>query len=213
MFTKALSRLLDIIFSILFLILFSPIILLIIISIKVLDGGSIFADNCQRIGLNGKVFTMYKFRSMVENAHIDIQRDPKLNKLKKIWLKRKLQIGEDPRITKVGSILRRLDIDEIAQFLNVLKGDMAIVGPRPFYPEEFETSVMSNKMFRKISKRILSVKPGITGLWQVSGRNSLSLAKRLKLDLKYVEKKNLVLDFWIVLKTPYVIFKHILSGE
>lgn len=213
MFTKAINRLFDLLIATILLGLTFPIFLFVVLAIKIFDKGSIFADNSERIGKDGKLFKMYKFRSMIPNAHSLIQNDTKYSELKKKWLIKKLNINEDPRITKIGKILRRLDIDELAQLINVFKGQMSIVGPRPFFPDELEHILSQNVNLKEFVKKIQEVSPGITGLWQVSGRNSNTIQERFKLDYTYAQKKSIFFDFPIILKTPFVILKHIIEGE
>lgn len=215
MFSKILNRIFDILFSLIFIILLSPIFLILSILIFLFDRGPIFADNNVRIGKDGILYKMYKFRSMIPNAHELIQTDPKYSDLKKKWIiQDKLSVNSDPRITPIGKFLRRTDLDEIAQFLNVLKGDMSIVGPRPWFVPELTRNLKKYSRFKtKMFKDILSVKPGITGLWQVSGRNRNTIRRRFELDLEYVRRKSFRLDLKIILKTPFVILKQIIKGD
>jgi len=127
--------------------------------------------------------------------------------LKKKWQSKdgKLKLSDDPRITKIGRILRKTDIDELPQFLNVLKGEMSVVGPRPMYQEEVDRYIKKNPNGKKYINQILKVPPGITGIWQVSGRNDISFEQRILLDAKYSKEINLARDFKILLKTPYVV--------
>ena len=185
----ALKRLFDIVISIILLILFLP--LFVFVALK-LRKNIIYAS--QRVGKNGKVFIMYKFRSMVENADAlkeslldENQRNGPLFKMK-----------NDPRITKFGHFLRRTSIDELPQLWNVLKGDMSLIGPRPHLPKEVEQYTASQR-------RILSIKPGISGLAQISGRSDLSFEREIFLDSYYCENMNIWLDLKIFLKTPIVL--------
>src|SRR6266705_5409636 len=127
------KRLTDIALATIFCILFSPIILLVAIAIKLDSPGPIFADTPKRVGKNGKNFKMYKFRSMVQNAHHLLSEDPHYAKLLKIYKKSSYKLKDDPRITQVGRFIRKYSLDEVPQFLNVLKGEMSIVGPRAYY--------------------------------------------------------------------------------
>jgi lipopolysaccharide/colanic/teichoic acid biosynthesis glycosyltransferase len=138
MFYPIIKRLGDIVLSFLLLIISSPLLLLTALMIKLTDGGEVFLRDPLRIGLNGKDFFMYKFRTMIPDAQNEILNNPKYKEKKKEWLKNgnKLKIKDDPRITWIGKILRRTDIDELPQLINVLKGDMSIVGPRPSYHYE-----------------------------------------------------------------------------
>lgn len=149
----------------------------------------------KRIGLNGELFDLYKIRTMIPNAE-EYLLNTLLKENKEIreeYLKNK-KIANDPRITEVGKILRKLSIDEFPQFLNVLKGEMAVIGPRPYLPYEKED-------MGECYEDIIKVKPGITGPWQVSGRNNISFDKRIQIDKTYSQNKSFKTDFNIFLKT------------
>ncbi len=214
-YLNLLSRIIDILIAIIVLTLTSPLLIIISLLIWISDRGPIFADNSERLGRYGKPFRMFKFRSMVMNAHNLIQSDAKLSQLKKEWVKKdKLRIIDDPRVTTIGKFIRKFDIDELAQFLNVLKGDMSIVGPRPWFEPEIKRNLDKYPTFkRKFYDIILSIKPGITGLWQVSGRNLNTIPKRFELDIEYVKRKSVFFDLGIIFKTPFVILKQIFKGE
>jgi undecaprenyl-phosphate galactose phosphotransferase len=204
---KIIKRVSDIILSLLLLILFSPFLLLASLLIWFGDRSEICVRDPLRIGLGGKEFRMYKFRTMIPNAHREILENPEYEDLKKKWEVNgnKLKIEEDIRITKIGRLLRRTDLDELPQLVNVLMGHMSIVGPRPMYKDELERHLKTNPEDEKYLNNILSVRPGITGLWQVSGRNEIPFGKRLKMDAEYSQEQNLLLDMKILLKTPYVV--------
>jgi undecaprenyl-phosphate galactose phosphotransferase len=204
---KIIKRVSDIVLSLFLLILFLPFLLLVSFLIWLGDRNEIFVRDPLRIGLNGKEFRMYKFRTMIPNAHKEILENPVYSSLKKKWESNgnKLRIEEDIRITRVGKLLRKTDLDELPQLLNVLIGDMSLVGPRPMYKDELERHLKSNPEDEEYLKYILSVRPGITGLWQVSGRNEIPFTKRLKMDAWYSDKQSLLLDMQILLKTPYVV--------
>lgn len=204
---KIIKRVSDIILSLFLLIFLLPFFLLVSFLIWLGDRDEIFVKDPLRIGLNGKEFRMYKFRTMIPNAHREILENPEYSDLKKIWEGNgnKLKIDEDIRITKIGKLLRRTDLDELPQLLNVLIGQMSLVGPRPMYKDELERHLKTNPRDEKYLKDILSVRPGITGLWQVSGRNEIPFGKRLKMDAKYSKEQNIFLDMKILLKTPYVV--------
>lgn len=215
MFTKIVSRILDIILSLIVLTILSPLMIFVAIAVFLTDKGCIFAENSKRIGKNGKVFDIYKFRSMIPNAHEVIQNDKNLKDLKKKWIiQDKLRIDMDPRITWIGKIIRRCDFDELPQFFNVLKGEMSIVGPRPWFTDEIERNLRKYPQFKnKFENIILSVKPGITGWWQVNGRNRNTIRRRFELDIEYVRRKSVFFDLFIMIKTPFVILKQIIFKE
>jgi len=201
------KRILDIVFSFLLLIILSPILLLISFLIWATDRHEIFVKEPLRLGIKGKEFKMYKFRTMIPNAHEEIQNNPKYSNTKEKWIKHdgKLRISEDPRITFVGKILRKTDIDELPQLLNVLKGDMSIVGPRPMYQGEVRRYLTKNNEGRKYIRRIQRVRPGITGIWQVSGRNNIKFSDRVVLESKYAAHITFTDDVKIFFKTPWVV--------
>ena len=204
---KIIKRFLDTILSLLLLVFFFPFFLLISFLIWLEDRNEVYVKDPLRIGLHGKEFHMYKFRTMIPNAHREILENPKYADLKKKWEENgnKLKIDEDVRITPVGRILRKTDLDELPQLVNVLIGQMSIVGPRPTYKDELERHLKDNPQDEKYLKDIFTVRPGITGLWQVSGRNKIPFGKRLKMDAEYAKKQNIFLDMKILLKTPYVV--------
>ena len=192
------KRLLDIIGSALGIAVLFPLFLIVAIAIKLDSKGPIFADTPMRAGKKGNLFKIYKFRSMVQNAHEILEKDPKLLEEYK---KNSYKIFNDPRVTGVGKIIRRFSIDELPQFLNILKGQMSLVGPRAYYPYELEEQQKKYPASRKYVKVILSGKPGLTGVWQVTGRSEINFDKRVAMDAWYVKKRSLFYDFWIMLKT------------
>lgn len=192
------KRLVDIAGSILGITLLSPILLFVAIAIKLDSPGPFLADTPMRSGKKGKLFKIYKFRSMVENAHEILERSPKLLAEYK---SHSYKIYNDPRITRMGRFLRRFSLDELPQFFNILKGEMSLVGPRAYYPYELEEQQKNYPESRKFVKIILSGKPGVTGVWQVSGRSQINFDKRVEMDAWYVKKKSILYDFWIMLKT------------
>ncbi len=203
---KIIKRVSDIVLSLFLLMLSAPFLLLTSFLIWLGDRGEICVRDPLRIGLGGKEFRMYKFRTMIPNAHREILENPEYADLKRNGGNgNKLKIEEDIRITKIGRLLRRTDLDELPQLVNVLMGHMSIVGPRPMYKDEVERHLETNPKDEKYLKNILSVRPGITGLWQVSGRNEIPFGKRLKMDAEYSQEQNLLLDMKILLKTPYVV--------
>lgn len=199
------KRIIDIIGATALLILFSPIIIFTALAIKLTSKGPVFADTPKRVGKNGKLFYPYKFRSMIANAHKLLKTDPKFKKLYEDYKNGSYKSPKgDPRITSVGHFIRKHSIDEIPQFLNVLRGEMSIVGPRPYYPDELETQQKRFPGTESYVKDMLNAKPGITGFWQVSGRSNVNFDKRIQMDAYYARKKSIVLDLLILLKTPWV---------
>ena len=199
-----LKRFIDIVLSITLLILFSPICAVTAVIIKLTSPGPLFADVPERIGRNTKRFTMYKFRSMINNAHVILRTDPKFAELFSEYKKGSYKLQNDPRVTKFGTIIRKHSIDEIPQLLNVLKGQMSIVGPRAYYKDELEDQQKKYPHTRALVKRVLALNPGITGLWQVSGRSEINFDKRIALDASYVDNLSLWNDLIIIFKTPWI---------
>ncbi len=193
-FTK---RLFDIIFSLSVLILFSPVYLILALLIALSSEGPIFYIQ-KRVGKNYKPFNCIKFRTMVTNADEILMQMMDTSPELRQEFESSFKLKHDPRITKIGRFLRITSLDEFPQFWNVLKGDMSVVGPRPLVAEELP------KYGYHIDE-ILTIKPGITGLWQVSGRNDIPYPRRVQIDLHYVKFRNFWLDLWIVLKTIRVV--------
>ena len=188
------KRILDIICSTLGLIILSPVLLIVAILIKLESKGPVIFSQ-KRVGLNGNEFKMYKFRSMVQNAEELKEKLTKQNEMSGPMFKMK----DDPRVTKVGKFIRKTSMDEIPQLINVIKGDMSLVGPRPSLPKEvakFEPWMLDR----------LNVKPGLTCYWQVSGRNNIDFEDWMKLDLQYVEDRSFLLDLKLIFKTFFVLF-------
>lgn len=203
------KRVMDIFFSLLLIIIFSPVMLVLAIAIKLDSSGPVLADVPERVGKNGKLFKMYKFRSMIENAHEILRENPKFSNLYDKYKKSSYKLKDDPRVTKVGRFLRKHSLDEVPQFFNALKGDMSVVGPRAYYPDELREQQRKYPQTKDWVKLVLSIKPGITGYWQVSGRSEINFDKRIEMDATYVRKRSLIYDLWIILKTPWVI----ISGQ
>ncbi len=203
-YQKYLKRLIDIVGAIVLGILFLPISLITALAIKLDSKGPVFADVPERVGENGRLFKMYKFRSMIVNAHNLLRTDPRFKELYEEYKKGNFKLKNDPRITSVGKFIRKHSIDEIPQLINVLKGEMSLVGPRAYYPDELEYQQKRYPETKKYVRKVLSVKPGITGLWQVSGRSEVEFKDRIKIDAKYVDTISLWQDLKIILKTPWV---------
>lgn len=197
------KRLMDIVFSILLLIVFSPVILIVSIAIKLDSQGPVLADTPSRVGKNGRLFKMYKFRSMIQNAHEILRENPKYAELFDSYKKGSYKLHNDPRITKIGKFIRKYSLDEIPQFLNVLMGDMSLVGPRAYYPDELRDQQKEYPHTQDAVKIVLSVKPGITGYWQVGGRSEINFDKRIEMDAHYVKKRSILYDLSIIAKTPW----------
>ena len=188
---------LDFIFALLFIVIGFPLFLLIAFLVKFSSRGPIFFFH-KRLGKNKKYFYCIKFRTMHPEADDMLKNLLNKNEKVKIEFENNHKLKKDPRITPIGKLLRKTSLDEIPQFLNVIKGEMSIVGPRPIVDAEA-------KKYKKTLMRVLSVKPGITGLWQVSGRNNLSYKRRVFLDSLYSENINFLLDFRILIRTLGVI--------
>jgi len=203
-YKKFLKRFLDIVLSLILIILFLPLALVIAILIKLDSSGPIFADVPERVGENGRKFKMYKFRSMIVNAHYLLRTDKRFKKLYEEYKRENYKLKDDPRVTKIGRLIRKHSLDEIPQLFNVLKGEMSLVGPRAYYPDELSYQQKIFPHTKSLFKKVLSVKPGISGLWQVSGRSDLDFEKRIALDASYVDNLSLVNDLKIILKTPWV---------
>lgn len=176
------------------LLLLSPVIAIVACAVKFTSKGPIFFSQ-KRVGKNGQIFDMYKFRSMVVNAEELKEKLAHQNEMSGPMFKMK----DDPRVTKVGKFIRKTSLDELPQLWNVLKGDMSLVGPRPSLPKEV-------KQFEKWMFRRLTVKPGLTCYWQVSGRNNIDFEDWMKLDISYVEDRNLWIDIKLIFKTVFVLF-------
>jgi exopolysaccharide biosynthesis polyprenyl glycosylphosphotransferase len=184
------KRAFDVVASAIFLLVFSPLYLLIALLIKLEDGGPIIF--CQtRVGQSGEPFKFYKFRSMCRDAEA---------RLKELLARNQHQEGvtfkmkNDPRLTRTGKWIRRFSLDELPQFFNVLRGDMSIVGPRPPVPREVA-------LYSLADRRRLTVRPGITCLWQIGGRSEIDFSDQVKLDVQYIEEQNVWADLKIVVKT------------
>jgi len=180
-----------------------PIIIIIIIAIKLDSKGPILADTPRRVGRNGKLFKMYKFRSMVENAHELLRDNPKYARLYDAYKKGSYKLKDDPRVTRVGRFIRKHSLDEIPQLFNILAGEMSIVGPRAYYPDELKEQQRKYPETVDAVRIVLSVRPGLTGFWQVSGRSEINFDKRIKMDASYVKKRSLPYDFLIIARTPW----------
>ena len=196
---NVIKRAFDIVVSFGAMILLLPLFVLIGILIKTDSKGPIFFLQ-KRIGKNGKMFKLYKFRTMYLNADRELKKILANDEEAKKEYELNKKLENDPRITKVGKIVRRLSLDELPQLINIFLGNMTFIGPRPYLYRE-------KKDMRRYYNKIITVKPGLTGLWQVSGRSNISFNARLKLDEEYLEKMSLIYDIKIFLKTFIIIFK------
>lgn len=193
------KRLMDIFLAIFLAILFLPVWIVIPILIKLDSPGPVFYRH-RRVGLGGRQFWLYKFRTMVVDAdEILYKKNPELLRRFK---KGDWKLKNDPRITKLGRLIRNLTIDEFPQLLNIVKGEMSLIGPRAYIKRELEEQAKRYPQTRALIKQILSVKPGITGPWQTSGRNVIPFDKRAEMDVQYVRNHNFWEDLKIILKTP-----------
>ena len=196
------KRTVDITGSLVLLIIFSPIMIVTMILVKLSSPGPIFFKQ-KRVGKDSQQFWMYKFRSMYTGDN-----DKRLREnYPELWKKYKengwkLEMSEDPRITPIGKKIRSLTIDEFPQLINVLKGDMSLIGPRAYREEELQEYEKKYPKTKIYIDDIRSVKPGITGLWQTSGRNELNFEQRAKLDSKYIRNQSIRQEIKIIFKTP-----------
>ncbi len=205
-----LKRNIDIILASALGLIFLPIGFIVAMAIKMESpNGPVFADTPPRVGKNGKLFFTLKFRSMIPNAHTLMRTDPKYKEAFEQFKQNSYKLIDDPRMLKVGRFIRKYSLDEVPQFVNVLKGDMSLIGPRPYFADELEEQQKKFPQTKDLVKEALSVKPGITGLWQVSGRSNVNFDKRIEMDAYYARHHNLWYDLKILLKTPVVM----LSGR
>lgn len=191
------KRLFDITFSLSVLIVFAPVYLLLIGLIALSSRGPVFYVQA-RVGKNYKPFGCIKFRTMVRNADEVLMEMMETSPGLRQEFQSNFKLRRDPRVTRIGRFLRITSLDEFPQFLNVLKGDMSVVGPRPVVTEELER-------YGHYADRAFSIRPGITGLWQVSGRNDIPYPRRVQIDIYYVNFRSLFMDLWIVARTIGVI--------
>lgn len=204
---RIIKRIFDIIFSLFFIIIFSPLIIIAAIAVKLESRGPMIYKN-ERVSRNG-IFRLFKFRSMLVQHCVG---EEYANSERAVKYERELiekqntkdgpvyKIGDDPRITKVGKFIRRWSLDELPQFFNVLLGNMSLIGPRPHQPREVAR-------YERHHKKVLTIKPGLTGLAQISGRSDLSFEDEVKLDTYYIENWSLLLDLAILLRTPLAILR------
>lgn len=192
------KRLSDVVLSLLALILLSPVFLIIAILIKKEDKGPVLYKH-KRLGKNGKYIYLYKFRSMYSDSDERLKELLKDKKIRREWNKN-FKLENDPRITKIGNIIRKTSIDELPQLINILKGDMSIVGPRPVIDGEIDK-------YRGNKDKFLSVTPGLTGWWACNGRSDTNYNERMKLELFYVDNCGALLDIKCIFKTAISVLK------
>jgi exopolysaccharide production protein ExoY len=188
------KRTIDIVLAAFGITLLVPIFLVIALGIILEDGGSIIYRR-EMIGLRGRRFTMFKFRTMVFDAEIYLERHPELYQI----FKENMKLQHDPRVTQFGRFLRRLYLDELPQLFNVLAGEMSLVGPRAIHQNELE-------LYGEYADKRHSVKPGITGLWQISSNRHTCYDERIPLDMRYIDNRSLIFDITILLRTLKVLF-------
>lgn len=201
------KRTIDILASIFLIILFAPVMIATAIAIKLTSKGPVLVEpensHMRRLGKNAKVFRLFKFRSMSVNADSTLENHPRYKKLYKEYKDSGFKLHKDPRVTKVGKFIRKYSIDETPQFLNVLRGDMSLVGPRPYHTDELAKQQKKYPGTEKYVKEMHKIKPGITGYWQVEGRSDVDFDKRIQMDAYYAKKKSILFDVLILLKTPW----------
>lgn len=203
MFYEKSKRIIDIAVALFSLTFLSPLYLLIAFLVKKEDGGKAIYWH-DRVGFQGQLFRLYKFRSMVENADELLSIEPRLYEQIRSGTHK---MANDPRVTKIGRFIRKYSLDELLQFYNVVRGEMSFVGPRAIQPDELEKYKREHPENGQELRLILSVKPGITGLWQVSARSTVSFDQRIIIEAGYVKKRSLLLDFWIMLRTPLAVLQ------
>ena len=200
MYSVFFKRVVDVFLSVVLVFLFSPIFLFICIIMFIFYGNKVFYVH-NRLGYYGEVIYVYKFRTMILNSEQILESYLDNHPKEKVIWKQNQKLYNDPRVTKFGRFLRMFSLDELPQIFNVIRGDMSLVGPRPIVDEEIVKYGESFKLYK-------SIKPGITGLWQISGRSNLSYAQRIELDIYYIKNVSFFLDLSILIKTlPVIIFK------
>lgn len=204
------KRLMDLVFGLILFLAFFPIGILVAIAIKLESpNGPIFVEWSDRVGKDGNKFRLLKFRSMIPNARYLQFHDPKYKKYLEEFKKNSYKLKDDPFRTKIGKFIVKYSLDETPQFINIIKGDMSLVGPRPYYPDELDDQKKKFPQTAELIEKALSVRPGLTGQWQVSGRSNVNFDKRIELDAHYAKEMSLWYDLKILIKTPFVM----LSGK
>jgi len=190
-----LKRISDIMLSSLILLLAAPLMLIVALLIRMISPGPAFFKQ-KRLGQAGREFWCYKFRSMVVDAEVQLQRHPDLHK----QFEENYKIKHDPRVTRFGAFLRKTSLDELPQLFNILRGDLSLVGPRPIVPSE-------RAKYGEYAEKLLSIKPGLSGLWQVYGRSDTTYDQRIQMDMTYIANQSLWLDLKLMALTVYVVIK------
>ena len=203
MIYQYIKRFMDIAIGLTGLLALFPLMVIIGLLIKISDGGRVVYSQI-RIGRNREKFKIYKFRTMIENADDMLFRDKDLYQQARSGSHK---IENDPRVTGIGRFLRKYSLDEVPQFYNVLRGEMSFVGPRAYRPDELQKYESENPEDQKFLRSLLSVKPGITGLWQINGRSTVSFEERVQMEALYSQRISLMLDLLIILKTPIAVLK------
>ena len=186
---RSTKRVSDLAVALIFLILSFPIMLVVAVSIKLTSRGPILFHQ-MRLGRSGRLFRLFKFRTMVSDAEQQLAAQAELQQMHAASFK----IANDPRVTPVGAFLRRTSLDELPQFINVLEGSMSLIGPRPIVPAELEK-------YGPYGEKLLTVKPGLGGMWQSSGRSDTTYDQRIALDMHYIDRSSLQEDFYLLIKT------------
>src|SRR4030067_3259557 len=202
-----LKRTIDIMGSLIALVILSPVMILVIVGIKLMSEGPIFYTP-ERVGKGGKLFKMLKCRSMkmyrIRGKIVHAEKYLLKNtKLLALYKKGSFKLTDDPRITPFGKIIRKFSLDELPQLINILKGDMALVGPRAYQKDELDHQQKVYPHTKNYVRIILKGRPGASGPWQVTGRSSINFDRRVEMDAKYIKRRSISYDLWIIIKTPF----------
>lgn len=190
------KRIFDVVSSTLLLIILSPLFLILIVLVKLDSKGPVFFGH-KRIGYKGETISVYKFRSMVQNAEEVLKN---FTPEQKAEFEKNFKLDDDPRVTKIGAFLRKTSLDELPQLINIIKGDMSVVGPRPIVQKEVVK-------YGKYAEKLFSVKPGLTGFWQANGRSDTTYDERVQMDMYYIDNRSIVLDIKILFKTVIAVIR------
>jgi lipopolysaccharide/colanic/teichoic acid biosynthesis glycosyltransferase len=198
----AVKRAIDVACSLLAIVLLSPVLVLVSVLILLSSGGPILADTPDRAGKGGEAFRMYKFRTMIPNAHALLTTDERFAALLEEYRNGGFKLQRDPRVTRLGAFLRRTSLDELPQLFNVLKGEMSLVGPRAYYPDEIADQERRHPETSEAVRVVMSQKPGITGLWQITARHDPDFPQRIAMDAEHWERQSILFELGIILRTP-----------